>query len=260
MSYGNEAAVWSVNAGMLYVRDVINCTCFDSLSQGYSSSSVVSNTVVVGTFNPNNIAAERFSHCVFNSARINNIPSDFFEIAQSCSKVDAANLVFDGYRPVIGQNACVDAGTDDVLPALGDCDLLGGQRVYNGRIDIGALEADWRGRYASDISKRMTVLSATSAVVEQPDASVRLPAGASLEGVLAKRAERRYVIVLRFRVSEGGSAKLTLNGEEQLLGEGDTDIRTVVENGDLAVKLVALSGTADILKSRILAGTVVSVR
>ena len=260
VSYGNEAAVWSVNAGMLYVRDVINCTCFDSLSQGYSSSSVVSNTVVVGTFNPNNIAAERFSHCVFNSARINNIPSDFFEIAQSCSKVDAANLVFDGYRPVIGQNACVDAGTDDVLPVLGDCDLLGGQRVYNGRIDIGALEADWRGRYASDISKRMTVLSATSAVVEQPDASVRLPAGASLEGVLAKRAERRYVIVLRFRVSEGGSAKLTLNGEEQLLGEGDTDIRTVVENGDLAVKLVALSGTADILKSRILAGTVVSVR
>ena len=260
LSYGNEAAIWSVNAGMLYVRDAINCTCFDSLSQGYSTSSVISNTVVVGTFNPNNIPAKGFSYCIFNSGRLNSVPADFFDVAESCVKTNADSLVFDGYRPAIGRNVCIDAGTGDVLAALGDCDLSGGQRVYNGRIDVGALEADWRGRYANDISKRMSVLSASPAVVEQPDASVRLPEGASLEGVLAKRAERRYVIVLRFRVSEGGSAKLTLNGEEQLLGEGDTDIRTVVENDNLDVKLVALSGTADILKSRILAGTVVSVR
>lgn len=260
LSYGNEAAVWSVNAGMLYVRDAINCSCFDSLSQGYSSSSVVSNTVVAGTFNPNNILAGGFSHCVFNSERLLNLPDGFFEAAHSCKAEDSENLAFDGYRPVIGRNACVDAGTGDVLEALGDCDLFGGQRVYNGRIDVGALEADWRGRYASDISKRMAVVSASPAVVERPDASVRLPEGASLEGVLAKRAERRYIVVLRFRVSGGGSAKLTLNGEELTLGEGDTDIRTVVGDGDLAVKLVALSGTADILKAHMLAGTVVSVR
>ena len=259
VSKDNEAAVWSVNAGILAALDAVNCTIFDSLSQG-AENAVVTNTVVVGTFNPNKMQAKNFSHCIFNESKLISVPSDFFEVAQSCRKVGVERLDFDGYRPVIGSNECVDVGTGDVLAALGDCDLLGGQRVYNGHIDIGALEADWRGYYARDISKRMTVFSASPAVVEQPDASVRLPEGASLEGVMAKRAERRYTVVLRFRVSPGGNAKLTLGGEEVILGEGDTDIRTVVENDDLDVKLVALSGTADILKFRILAGTVVSVR
>ena len=258
VSKDNEAAVWSVNAGILAALDAVNCTIFDSLSQG-AENVVVTNTVVAGTFNPNKMQAKNFSHCVFNKSKLNSVPADFFEVAQACEKVGEDRLVFDGYRPTIGQNACVDAGTDDVLPALGDCDLLGGQRVYNGRIDIGALEADWRGYYARDISKRMTVNAASANVVEQRDGTVRLHEGASLEGMLAKR-DRRYTIVLRFRVSPGGSANLILNGEESAVGEGEQEVKFVVDGNDLTMKLLALSGTADILKAHILAGTVISLR
>ena len=259
LSYGNEAAVWSANAGMLYVRDAINCSCFDSLSQGYSSSSVVSNTVVVGMFNPNNILAQGFSHCVFNSSKLNSLPENFFDVAESCIKTNVDSLVFDGYRPVIGRNVCIDSGADDVLSALGDRDLFGGQRVYNGRLDIGAVEADWRGRYGRDIGSRMEVLSASPAVFEQTDGTVRVPDGASLGGVLSGRADKSYLADLTIRVVDGTS-KLTLGEEERLLDAGTHTIRVSVNQAGLPVSIVAMSGMADILQAKAVNGFAVTIR
>ena len=47
-------------------------------------------------------------------------------------------------------------------------DADGGQRVYNGALDLGCFEADWRGTYARDISKssRFSVSAATPNGVE----------------------------------------------------------------------------------------------
>ena len=258
VSKDNEAAVWSVNAGILAALDAINCTIFDSLSQG-AENAVVTNTVVAGTFYPTKMQAMNFSHCVFNKSKLNSVPADFFEVAQACEKVGEDRLVFDGYRPTIGQNACVDTGTGDVLPALGDCDLSGGQRIYNGCIDVGALEADWRSRYGRDISSRLEVLSASPAVVEFEGNVVRLPEGASLGAKLAKRSERGYVFLLRLRVSADGMAELTVNGETQSIGEGDFEAKIDVD-GEVPLQIVATSGTVDILKSRALAGMAIIVR
>ena len=156
LSHGNTAATWNVNSGIFAVRDAVNCTCFDSLSQAISAVGFigVTNSCATGYFNPNNMSAAKVSHCAFNKDRLNSVPEGFFAEAEACCVTNDAAMAFDGYRPLIGKNLCIDAGTVDVPGTLKATDVLGGQRVYNGCLDIGATEADWRTRYGRDIYMR----------------------------------------------------------------------------------------------------------
>ena len=180
-------------------------------------------------------------------------------MAESCIKTNVDSLVFDGYRPVIGRNVCIDAGATDALDILPAFDVQGGQRVYNGRLDIGAVEADWRGRYGRDIGSRMEVLSASPAVFEQTDGTVRVPDGASLGGVLSGRTDKLYLADLTIRVVDGTS-KLILGEEERLLDAGTHTIRVSVNQAGLPVSIVAMSGMADILQAKAVNGFAVTIR
>ena len=245
LSHGNTAATWSANSGLFAVRDAVNCTCFDSLSQATAFIGV-SNTVVAGYFYPNTMVAAKVSHSVFNKNSM-SVPAGFFEGTDACCVTNDAAMVFDGYRPVIGENVCIDAGTVDVPDTLKATDVLGGQRVYNGRLDIGATEADWRTRYGRDIYMRTTVLSADSVVVEQADGTVRVPEGASLDAALHSRSGGENDLTLKFRVSDGGTALLTLNGAEQTLAAGDHEIRVAFATTEYPFSVAAVSGSVDIL-------------
>ena len=248
LSYGNTAASWNANAGIFAIYDAVNCTCFDSLSQAASAGLFigVTNTVVTGYFFSNSMAAEKVSHCAFNKNNM-SVTAGFFEAADSTVATNIDVLVFDNYRPVIGQNICIDAGTEDVLAALTDRDALGGQRIYNGRLDIGATEADWRARYGRDIHARATVLSVDSAVVEQADGTVRIPEGASLDAALRSRSSGGNDLTIKFRVADGGTALLTLNGAEQTLAAGDHEIRVAFDAAECPFSVAAVSGAVDIL-------------
>jgi hypothetical protein len=251
LSYGNTAASWNVNAGIFAVYDAVNCTCFDSLSQAISAGSFigVTNSVSVGSFNGNTMNAAKVSHCIFNKNKLTSASAEFFAAADATVTTNTDVLVFDNYRPVIGQNICIDSGTEDVLAALTDRDALGGQRIYNGRLDIGATEADWRARYGRDIYARATVLEAGPAVVEQADGTVRIPEGASLDAALRSRSGSENDLTLKFRVSDGGTALLTLNGAEQTLASGDHEIRVTFDTAEYPFSVAAVSGAVDILRA-----------
>ena len=82
--------------------------------------------------------------------------------------------------PLAGSVA-IDAGDASQTPAsLGDTDLAGGQRVYNGRMDIGCYEHDWRPKYASILGKGLTVTAASPEVYAIGESAVAVPGG-SLE-------------------------------------------------------------------------------
>ena len=69
-------------------------------------------------------------------------------------------------RPLAG-NKAIDAGDNAALVAgcSADLDLASGQRIYNGTVDAGAYEYDWRGDYSAVLGKKGRV-----AVVEaSPD-------------------------------------------------------------------------------------------
>ena len=75
--------------------------------------------------------------------------------------------VDENYRPVAG-SATVDAGANFALSGDPDeTDIYGTQRVYNGTVDIGAVEQDWRPQYQADLggSRRLDVSAASSNVL-----------------------------------------------------------------------------------------------
>jgi hypothetical protein len=111
-------------------------------------------------------------------------------------------MIDDDYRPVIGANAGIGAGDPMLLDEEDlSSDFSGGQRLYNGtQLDVGALAADWLGRYAGDISgeSRFKVTQVSPAAVEL-EGVVRLPEGAKLDACWtnAGQGSRNYAVMVR---------------------------------------------------------------
>jgi hypothetical protein len=164
-------------------------------------------------------------------------------------------------RPVIGRNAAIDqaAGPVATVPDL-DLDVLGGQRVYNGARDCGALEADWRGRYGRDIGRCFSVRSASTEVTEETGDVVRVPKDATLAGSLQPKGGRPYDVQLSFTVSSGGTARLTIGEAETVFGEGPHEIRIQVGATPTTVVIVAASGYVDVLSAKSTFGFVLTFK
>ena len=114
--------------------------------------------------------------------------------------------------PLAGSVA-IDAGDASQTPAsLGDTDLAGGQRVYNGRMDIGCYEFDWRPKYAADLGKGVAVASASPEVYEGAGGVVTLPGG-SLEAGWSNATGKKRGYSGTMRVTGTGTLTVTRNGE-----------------------------------------------
>ena len=110
-----------------------------------------------------------------NSVGLDSVTGSGFVNCRQINNVEDLGLDED-YRPnIAGSPLLVDKGA----PAnYGDSDAYGGQRVYNAAVDIGAVEADWRERYAADISSgSLTVKEASPTVQESASHSLLIPEG-----------------------------------------------------------------------------------
>lgn len=123
-----------------------------------------------------------------------------------CILTNAEAVVLDAdYRPVVGSCVGIDRA-DDALSdeaALAETDLSGFQRVMNGRRDIGALEGDWRMRYAADIGGRVRVAEVSPEVFEDEDGKVLIPSGKKIELMLVNRSENELEYLLTGLVRNG---------------------------------------------------------
>ena len=182
------------------------------------------------------------------------------EVPEGLFVVGVEELQFDeNLRPVIGANVAIDQAVGPVADVPDpDLDLLGGQRVYNGARDCGALEADWRDRYADDIGRCFSVQTASPAVSEQSGNVVRVPEGATFEGSLRAKGGHSHNIQFSFTVSSGGEARLTVGGTETLYGEGAHEIRIPVDAASTPILIAAASGNVDVLSAKSLVGFVIS--
>ena len=129
---------------------------------------------------------------------------------------NAASLQLDGeFRPVLGANVAIDKGDVSLLSESDRAtDILGGQRMYNGAIDVGAVEADWRARYVADLGVRrgLEIVEVSPEVVETAANAVRLGAGTSLAAQWSNSGSRmrRYAIVVD--VAAESAVTVTVNG------------------------------------------------
>ena len=185
--------------------------------------------------------------------------------AGSCTvlSVDPSTVVDSDLRPLLGASAVVDAADAADLVNCGvEFDASGSQRIYNGAPDIGALEADWRPRYAMDLGRQFSVGSAASNVVESASGTVTLSAGAKLEGTCSKAPSLDYVrYVLTFAVRNGGSLTVTVNGEDTVYAEEGTYQQAFTSAAEVnALAFACTAGTAEIIRVECSNGTVFILR
>ena len=187
-------------------------------------------------------------------------------MADGTRSVTSAEMAFDAnYRPVVGANAAIDMANDEYFDRtiLGDADAFGGQRIYNdNKLDIGAVEADWRPRYAKDIrGSRFTVDEATPGVAETADGTVRIAAGETLKATLAQKRSADETYTLSFTVNDGSALTVTVNGVEHVYDTaGAKTLKVTASEAENALAFACTAGSADIASLKSDTGTLLLLR
>ena len=270
LSKNNVCVTDSGRGGFFYYGVVDSCTVLDSISgaNNLTANSTV-NTLVLGKLGnwdwmP---GSTNYAHCCFANDVEGNI--QYAEVYRTAilagdGNVIASSAAFpvdDEGRPRVG-SAAVDAADVALSSNVGDVDLLGGQRVYNGARDVGALEADWRATYGSDVSRRLDVSFASPEVVETEDHQVRFTEGTSLEATLNKLAGAAKFLV-RATVSGTGTLSILVNGEvAKTIAQGDAETTLTLANPatDKLAFAYAGDGYADLGKMTLDSGLLLIIR
>jgi len=219
------------------------------------------NSLVMGTvkWHANDMT---FTNCVFLSGR-----QAYRRVDCLATNADAIAVNAD-YVPTNRESVVVDRGALQAVEGriMEIPDARGGQRVYNGAIDVGAIEYDWRRDYAEDLSKKgqLVVSNASSAVVESEAQTVLVPAGASVKGAwtvekLPKHASVKVRIdgTGTFTVKVGGVAVATLAGPVATV----TNVEFPAEAGKtVEFAYEGEDGCAEILKTGLSRGLMLLLR
>ena len=141
-------------------------------------------------------------------------------------------------------------------------DLNGGQRVYNGALDIGAAEYDWRETYRGDLGSRkwLAVEAASEGVIETEEKTVRLGNGdvVALTFTIEKVGGEDFVTV-PFVLSGEGTLTATLDGEPLEPRDGAFTVKATAAERTLVLTYSG-EGYADLTKMRRNAGVLLLVR
>ena len=205
------------------------------------------------------------SNCVFAAGvgTSESITNNSF----NCRFADPEDLQVDGnLRPIAGKNvscdmadASADVGLNEKLTGLY---MALRARANNGsRLDAGALEADWRGRYAEDAGgMRFAVTGVDNAVEETAVRTVLLPEGTKLTGAWSGTAGRSRTYLVRFTVPEGGELSVRTGDGERLFAAGTHEYRFSSSAAEVPLEIASLSGTAEVLHGGWQRGTLMTVR
>ena len=139
-------------------------------------------------------AVGAYRNCVFLSqdylgadVPVANCLFEYEKAPQTSMRITADQVHLDPvtYRPLIDAgNAVLDAGLNEIRSDAADLasatDASGRPRLSNGRIDIGALEADWNPVYSTRLGHGVTVTAASPSCVTNAAGGVALAADGTL--------------------------------------------------------------------------------
>ena len=143
---------------------VKNCLFLGSTTVVKSISGVVWSVFEDRASITNNCAGVVFENCKFRPASALQLDERHVPVYSACEAIDAGNADY----------------LASVLSSTG-VDAAGGQRIYNGTLDVGAFECDFRPVYAAALGGKVTVEHADSAVTLE-SGKVRLTDGTLLSG------------------------------------------------------------------------------
>ena len=184
----------------------------------------------------------------------------------NCRFASAEELQVDeNLRPIAGKNVACDIADAEAGDVFGE--RLTGMymalrsRANNGnRLDAGALEADWRGRYANDVGgKTFSVSVADNAVEESEMRTVLIPDGARFAGAWTNGSGGMRTYAVSFVVPEGGTLSVKVDGTERTFAAGTHSCR-FASAADMPVEFASAGGTAEILHGGWMRGTTMVIR
>ena len=227
-SYINSKTFNVLEVRNSYVYDIWDNNASDGYCRVYNSyvtshfGAVAYTNCIVAKVQDDSIADEK---TVFS--RTMSFDADFRPMSADAFGVDAGDLQYYVYPEAFAH----EAGSD----------VSGGQRVYNGQIDIGPGEYDYRGIFAKKLCRRSVAVEAASpAVVAADGAGLSLGNGDSLTLALFFRADGECSFKVdgseRVTVTVDGIVLSPVGGVYSFMGKAE-DVRTVtiVSNGGNAV-------------------------
>lgn len=117
------------------------------------------------------------------------------------------------YRPSLGEFAGIDMEGAEYSDALGDKDVYGNPRVLNGAIDVGAVEYDWRPKFAQAVGKRksltLTLTDVSPSVTTNAAGGLLIPSGV-VAGTISECGKFTFAFEL-----SGGSIEAFVGGESK---------------------------------------------
>ena len=191
------------------------------------------------------------TNCIFRPAtntvlKVECAHNTRFSVPLSESTVDA------DYRPVLGSFIGIDTGDASANRGTCDKDALGNPRILNGAIDIGAVEYDWRPKFAQELGRSFTMTYASPTVTTNETGGVLIPADCGTLGNLAlprciagtPTATGAYEFRLRI---EGGRAEVYVGGvlAEEVSGTGEHSVRLNVTDVTAEIRFVFTPDVAD---------------
>ena len=207
------------------------------------------------------------SDCVFNS-KYRMTSASAYDYT-NCTFVTDAELQVDAdYRPILGTCAAINAASNVLSTAYADfpsVDVYGTQRIYNGRLDAGACEYDWRAKYAADLGNSALTVTEASPEVVEVEGKVRVPDGATLAIDWVRMVPQDFSAKFSFVAEPTGAGELTVARDEEACVPAVSGVNTFTSAAALNRLLFAYSGdeagyadlSAFLQKSR---GAVISFR
>lgn len=260
---------------MQYFYDVDSCTIGQNnldlngskgtvLGYYASSASKIVNSIILGAW------LSKTPHCTIQNCAFTSKPGNVADgDLVDCVVTNLEFLALDEeYRPVIGSNAAIDSGNDALLAyRIADgMDIYSGQRIMNGRMDIGAVEADWRDTYARFLGKRNIAVSTVSPEAFATESGrICVPTG-SIECAVSVANSNSKWFDVDFEISGTGAFNIYVDGSiAGSYAAGQSSARLPAPSGDFTVRLEYVPGEDDVgaafVRSvRMVAGMVVTIR
>ena len=214
-AFNTDAYMCAFGTSDSYNRyDAISCRLFGCHVFGSARQSELYNSYVVYDYGGNKYYAS-----AYQLTRSTPLPDEDEDSFQSSTMAVDANM-----RPVAGSNEGINMGKLSVYDGVENInseflsqDFAGGQRVYDGAVDIGCGEYDPRATIAAALSSSEVPLEipalSPSAVWTQASGTLSLPGGAEMSALWSETAGGGCYALT---VSVSGSATLNvyLNGSE----------------------------------------------
>lgn len=170
---------------------------------------------------------------------------------QNCIVATVENLgsIDAEYRPSIGLNQAIDSAIagNYFTEKSGEFDVYGNPRMVNGRrLDVGAVEADWKEAYSRSLGRKVSVTAASPDVLLDDTADgVQIPAGATFNAVCGRAGSAGKSVEISASVQDGCSlAVKSLYCSETLTAGMNQTVSCNKPNSDFVDFEFSASGSA----------------